>query len=449
MNDSAGNATGLHALLRAGEARVAQPGGPAWLDRARQRGARQARQLELPTRRDEAWRYTPLGFLERHHYLTGTGEPIGSLQLSDIEDLLLDGHTGPRLVFVNGVFAPALSSAGVSGEQGVTWSALSAAGDGVAEPLQRHFNTVAAHHHVFAALNSALMSDGALIHVAAGTRSRQPMEVLHVTVGGDDPPICHPRHLVVIDAGARAHLIERYAGLGDSVYFNNALVEVVVGEHAELIHESLREESPAAQHLNDLHVRLEAGSRYRFVHAGLGGEWSRTDLRLTFAGEGAGADLEGLMLARDGQLNDVHLDVRHEVPGCTSRESFKGILDGRGRVVFDGRILVARDAQQTDAALSNHNLMLSRQAEVDTKPQLEIYADDVKCSHGTTVGELDADMLFYLRARGIPEARAKRMLCQAFAQEVLERFESAALRARVVRLFDGRLAGSVASRGDA
>ena len=348
-------------------------------------------------------------------------------------------------MFVNGLFSPALSSVGVSADPGLSVNLLSAARNGLPEALQHHFDAVAAHRHVFSALNSALMSDGVMVHVAAGVRGTQPLDVLHVTVGADEPAICHPRNLVVVEADARLHLIERYASLGESVYFNNALIEIVVGERGQLVHESLQEESPAAQHLNELHIRLGADSRYRYAHAGLGGEWSRTDLRLNFDGEGAEADLGGLMLARDGQLNDVHLDVRHEVPGCTSRESFKGILDGRGRVVFDGRILVARDAQQTDAALSNHNLMLSRLAEVDTKPQLEIYADDVKCSHGTTVGELDADMLFYLRARGIPEQRARRMLCQAFAQEVLERFESAALRGRAARQLDTRLADSVSA----
>ena len=166
-------------------------------------------------------------------------------------------------------------------------------------------------------------------------------------------------------------------------------------------------------------------------------------MRVAFEGEGGSAELDGLMLARDRQLTDVHLDIQHKVPHCTSRETFKGILDGKGRVVFDGHIVVARDAQKTDAVLSNDNLMLSRSAEVDTKPQLEIYADDVKCSHGTTVGELDADMLFYLRSRGIAEPQAKQMLCQGFAGEVVEKMDHPALRARVGELLATRLVESV------
>ena len=175
------------------------------------------------------------------------------------------------------------------------------------------------------------------------------------------------------------------------------------------------------------------------ANASLGGSWSRTDVKVVFDGEDASAELDGLMLGRDRQLTDVHLDVQHQKPGCTSRETFRGVLDGKGKVVFDGRILVAKDAQLTDAALSNDNLMLSRSAEVDTKPQLEIYADDVKCSHGTTVGELDSDMLFYLRSRGIGENQAKQMLCQGFAAEVVDQISQPELRDRVLGLLARRL----------
>jgi len=313
----------------------------------------------------------------------------------------------------------------------------------VPEAVRTQLDAIAEHRHVFAALNSALMSDGALIHVARGVSSAPPIEILHISVGLDEPGIAHPRHLIVLEEGARAEVIERYCAMGDGSYFNNALIEVALGAGSELVHERVQEESPNAQHLSDLHVRLEAGSRYRLVQATLGGAWSRTDVRVTFEGEGAQAELDGLMLARDQQLNDVHLSVHHKVPHCTSHETFKGILDGKGRVVFDGHIVVARDAQKTDAVLANDNLMLSREAEVDAKPQLEIYADDVKCSHGTTVGELDANMLFYLRSRGISEVQAKQMLCQGFAEEILQKIDHPALRARASGLLAARLMESV------
>ena len=432
--------TDLQQLMQRGQRLMT--GGADWLVDARRRGAEQVASIPLPDRKQEAWRYTPVSFLDQAHYQAIVDGPFDALRLDDIEDLLLEQRGAVRLVFVNGYFAPTLSSL-ASDHQGVVLKTLSGALGDVPPGIRARLDRIAEHRHVFAALNSALMSDGACILVSSGTHVQVPIEVLHVSVGLEEPGISHPRHLVVLEDGASARLIERYCSLGDALYFNNAMVEVSLGKGSELVHERLQEESGNAQHLSDLHVRLDERSRYRLVQATLGGAWSRSDIRIVFDGEGAKAELDGLMLAHDKQLNDVHLDVRHNVPNCTSRESFKGILDGSGRVVFDGRIVVERDAQQTDAMLSNHNLMLSRSAEVDTKPQLEIYADDVKCSHGTTVGELDHDMLFYLRSRGVPEAQAKRMLCEGFAQEVLDRIESLPLRARAGSHLAARLTTTV------
>lgn len=224
------------------------------------------------------------------------------------------------------------------------------------------------------------------------------------------------------------------------MYFNNAVMEIVLGRGAELQHDRLQEESPSAYHLAALHVAQSGDSRYRHVTAAIGGAWARTGVTLSLDGERAAAELDGIYLARDRQINDVHVDVRHNVPDCTSRETYKGILDGSGRAVFDGRILVERNAQKTDAALSNDNLVLSRKAEVDTKPQLEIYADDVRCSHGTTVGQLDDTMMFYLRSRGISHDAARQMLCLGFADEILNRFSTKSLRERAKTLLGNRLA---------
>jgi Fe-S cluster assembly protein SufD len=350
-------------------------------------------------------------------------------------------------VFVNGHLALGLCA--LSGESdGVTVSALAGGLGEVSEELRRHLGRIAEQRHVFSALNAALMSDGALIRVPPGVTRDRAIEIMHISVDLQEPGISHPRHLIVLEQDARASIIERYCSLGDSACFNNATIEVALGAGSELAHARTQEEGPNARHLSDLQVRLAERSRYRLVMAALGGAWSRSDVRVTFEGEGAKAELDGLILARDGQLNDVHLDIRHEVPNCSSRETFKGILDGKGRVVFDGRILVARDAQKTDARLSNDNLMLSRSAEVDTKPQLEIFADDVQCSHGTTVGELDGDMLFYLRSRGIPQVQATRILCQGFAQEVLDRLDNPALRERASEQLAARLMQKGLNRPD-
>ncbi|MGB5774120.1 MAG: Fe-S cluster assembly protein SufD, partial [Sedimenticolaceae bacterium] len=401
MNTVQHAGTSLNAVLLAGQrAMTPRPSNMDWLTSIRERGAAAVAEMPLPSRKDEAWRYTSVGFLEQAEYQPLVEGSFDALQLSDIDDLLLPRSQGLRLVFVNGYLAIGVSALAHQ-QDGVQVRSLAGGLGDVSADLRRHLDGIAEHRHVFAALNSALMSDGALIHVRSDVVARAPIEILHVSVGMEQPGISHPRHLIVLERGARAEVTERYACLGDASYFNNALVEVALGADSELLHTRLQEESPRAQHLSDVQVRLGERSRYRLVLAALGGAWSRSDVRVTFDGEGAEAALDGLMLARDQQLNDVHLDIQHLVPHCTSRETFKGILDGKGRVVFDGRIVVAQDAQKTDAQLSNDNLMLSRSAEVDTKPQLEIYADDVKCSHGTTVGELDANMLFYLRSRGI------------------------------------------------
>jgi Fe-S cluster assembly protein SufD len=413
---------------------------PDWIADLRARAADKAASMPLPDRRQEAWRYTPVRFLEEQRFTPAAAEPFAALQLSDIEDLLLPQGKTTRLVFINGYLAAGLCDE-VDGQRGVEVRTLGGDLGPLGEVLRGNLDALAEKRHVFAALNAALMSDGALIHVQGDqSADGRPIELLHVSVGMDEPVVSHPRHLIVLDEGTRAQVIERYVTVGNAQYFNNALIEVALGGGSELAHARVQEESGQAQHLSDLHVRLQADARYRLSTVALGGAWSRTDIRVDFAGEGAEAELDGLMLAKDRQLNDVHLDIAHNQPRCTSRETFRGVLDGKGKVVFDGRILVARDAQLTDAALSNDNLMLSRSSEVDTKPQLEIYADDVKCSHGTTVGELDANMLFYLRSRGIPEAKAKQMLCEGFAAEIVDRIEHEPLRDYVARRLAARLA---------
>jgi Fe-S cluster assembly protein SufD len=440
MSTTQPTGTDLNRLLHQGQQLLMPvPAASDWLTPIRERAAQAVASMPLPGRKDEAWRYTSLGFLELTEYRPLIDGSFDALQLADIEELLLTESEGDRLVFVNGHLAPELCMF-CGKPDGVVVSALAGGLGEVAPAVRQYLGGIAEQQHVFSALNAALMSDGALVHVPGGVVVEKPIEILHISVVGmDEPGICHPRNLIVLEDGARAQIIERYCSLGDAAYFNNASIEVALGAGCELLHARSQEESANAQHLSDLQVRLGEDSRYRLILVALGGAWSRSDVRVTFEGEGAEAELDGLMLARDKQLNDVHLDIRHEVPHCTSRETFKGILDGKGRVVFDGRILVAQDAQKTDAQLSNDNLMLSRSAEVDTKPQLEIFADDVKCSHGTTVGELDSDMLFYLRSRGIPQAQATQMLCQGFAQEIIDRLPNAALRARASELLAARL----------
>ncbi len=410
-----------------------------WLRVLKKEASSWIRDMPLPNRKMEAWRYTPLEFLDKTAFSLDEEEaPFEALAPSDIEELLLPGsESSDRVVFVNGRYAPGLSQ--LKTGNGITLYTL--AGDSkLPSGFKRQIGHADLSGRFFFTLNNALMSDGAVIHVNEQAGETRRLELLHITVGMPDPVIHNPRHLVVLESNASLELVERYTSLGKSSYFNNAVIDIHLSEGSELLHTRLQEESEHAQHLSHLTVKLEKHSHYRQVSLASGGAWSRTDAQIIFNGEHAHAELDGLILAGSKQLNDVHLEVLHEVPNCTSREHFKGLLSSNGKIVFDGRILVARDAQKTDAALNNENLMLSRSAEVDTKPQLEIFADDVKCSHGATVGELDSEMLFYLRSRGIPKAEAERMLCTAFANEVVSRISDSSLRDHAKRMVLQRLA---------
>jgi Fe-S cluster assembly protein SufD len=333
--------------------------------------------------------------------------------------VLIPGMDAHRAVLVNGRLTPHLSD--LEGlPPGVHVMGLGEALQQDPDLLARHLNRLAGQgEQVFTAINTAGLDDGLLVWAAPGLEVERPLEILHLSVGSGEPRVAQPRHLLVLGEGARMTVIERYLSLGEPLYCTNSVLELILEPGADLDHHRIQMESPNAFHLTGLYLSQARGSRYRSLNLGLGAAWSRTDLVVRFSGPHADCELNGLYLAGDKQLADFHLDVEHGLPHCTSRERFKGILYGRGRAVFDGRIHVARGAYKTDAHLSNKNLLLSRSAEVDTKPQLEIFADDVKCSHGTTVGQIDPEALFYLRSRGIPEPDARRMLCLGFAGEII------------------------------
>jgi Fe-S cluster assembly protein SufD len=411
----------------AGVAQDLPGAGLGWLSAQRGAALARARAAGMPTSKQEGWRYTGLKSLLEQGFVQGA-EEVTALAPEDIEEILIPGLDAHRVVLANGRLVPSLSWVdGLPG--GVRAGGLRALIESEPELLRGRLGRVAGEGaHVFVALNTAGMDDGFVLLFDAGTRVERPIEIIHLSLGMDEPRLAQPRHLVDLGEGASATVIERYVSLGESLYCTNSVLELSLGLGAELTHYRVQQESPKAFHLAGVYLSQGADSRYHGVNVGLGAAWSRTDLVAGFAGTGAECNLDGLYLAGDGQVMDFHLDIRHEVPGCTSRETFKGILYGKGRAVFDGHVYVARDAQKTDAQLSNRNLVLSRNAEVDTKPQLEILADDVKCSHGTTVGQLDAESLFYLRSRGIPLNQARRMLCVGFAGEVLDAFGLEPLR---------------------
>jgi Fe-S cluster assembly protein SufD len=275
------------------------------------------------------------------------------------------------------------------------------------------------------------MNDGLFVHIRKNTILDRPLEVVHLNLSLEQPALIQPSSLLILDQGARAQIIERFISTGESLYFHNGISEILLEDHARLSHLRLQEESLQAYHLHRSLLSQGTGSHYNNTSISSGGQWARHDLQVRFRGQNAECTTHGLYLVGDKQLADQHLDVRHTTAMNTSHHTHKGILYGNGRAVFDGRILVNQDAQKTDANLSNHNLLLSRHAEVDTKPQLEIYADDVKCSHGTTVGQLEPDQLYYLRSRGISQTKAMQMLCTGFAGEILESIELQPVREHV------------------
>lgn len=403
---------------------------PDWLADERQRGLVEARRMGLPTQRHEAWRYTGLKPLLEKGFKTESGLSA-RIPEGAIESVLVPGLASHRILMVNGRYQPALSATGHPGP-GIRVDSLRRLVQDEPEVVKGLLAQAAEPDtRLFTALNTAAIDDGLVVLVDPDVTVDQPIELIHLSIGVEEPRVAQPRHLVVLGDRAQVSLIERYVGVRDALYCTNSVAEVILGQGARLTHHRIQAESRVAFHLSSLFVRQQAASRYQGVNVGFGSAWARTDLVARFDGPDAECVFEGLYLAGDGQLIDYHLEVDHRIPHCTSREHFKGLLLGRGRAVFDGRVHVARDAQKTDAQMSNHNLLLSPNAEVDAKPQLEIYADDVKCSHGTTVGQIDPERLFYLRSRGISVDQARRILCLGFAGEILDRLEPAALRDHV------------------
>lgn len=402
---------------------------PQWLELARQDAITAAAQLPLHNRQHEAWRYTSIEGLLRNSF-AGSGDTSDAIvpQYAIDDDWMLPDFNSHRVVLINGQFNTRLSTL-EDLPQGVRLESLRTALATDPDLLATWFGSIANHSEsIFSALNTALINDGFFLHIDSNVALQRPIEVIYLHRSDDQQFMMHPRNLVILQPGAKATLVERFVGAAASSYFHNNLTEISLQENAALKHYRIQDESHNAWHLSSIYVEQQSHSDYRGVTLAFGGAWARTEYHLDFGHEHATCGLSGLYTAGDKQLTDFHLSVKHRVADCRSREQFKGILYGEGRAVFDGHILVDKDAQRSDAQLSNDNLMLTRNAEVDTKPQLEIYADDVKCSHGTTIGQIDPQQLFYMRSRGIDEATALSMLCQGFAAEIIGQIDLQPLR---------------------
>ncbi|MCU7795760.1 MAG: Fe-S cluster assembly protein SufD [Candidatus Thiodiazotropha sp. (ex Myrtea spinifera)] len=398
--------------------------GGDWLVAQRSSAAERFTEIGFPNAKIEAWKYTGIEGLLKQGF--ETTDKLPEFPEHAVLRQFLEEPVAGRLVFVDGVYQADLSTCDTAGiTVGNLRSAMAASDRAVLEVIG---SLSGMGDHGFAALNLATVHDGAVIRVTAETCLEQPIELLHVATKSAEGQALRSRHLVMLETGASANLVERYVALDDAAYFNNLVCEISLAAGAKLTHQRVQLESPRAYHLSDIHLGLQADAYYHGINAAVGAAWSRTLIHNRFTAQGANCELDGLYLAGDGQLTDFHLDVDHAVPHCDSRENFRGILHGAGKAVFDGLIQVREQAQKSNAHLHNANLMLSRHAEIDTKPQLVILADDVQCSHGTTAGQLDPQAVFYLRSRGLDEQRARHLLSLGFASEVIDRFENETLR---------------------
>ncbi|OFW02586.1 MAG: Fe-S cluster assembly protein SufD [Acidobacteria bacterium RIFCSPLOWO2_02_FULL_68_18] len=393
----------------------------------------------FPTTRQEEWRFTSVAPIAEQAF--ALARPPAGAGPADVDRLRFHVVCAAELVFVDGHYVPALSTRGALRGSARAGS-LAAAVSGHAPNIDPHLARVARDGSAFVALNTAFFADGAYIDVPCGTALEHPIHVLFVSTGqgGDTPVVSHPRVLAVLGDNSQASIVETYAGPDSARYFTNVVTEIVLGEHAVLDHYKVQRESTAAYHVGSIHLRAARSATCSSHSVSLGGAIVRNDVVAVLGGEGGECTLNGLYLADGQRLVDNHTTIDHAMPHCGSREMYRGILADRARGVFNGKIIVRPDAQKTDAKQTNRALLLSEDAQINTKPELEIFANDVKCTHGAAVGQLDEDAVFYLRSRGFGLTDARRMLIHAFLGDVLHRMPLAVIRTSVEHVLERQLA---------
>lgn len=396
------------------------PGTPhAWLNARRGAALERANALSVPTPRDEEWRFTDLAPLTRLQF--GAPAAASMPERAALAPYVVS-EAGARLVFVDGVYAPELSRTPEAGEDapGACVAPLSRALATDTALIEAHLAQLATFdRNVFVALNTAHLRDAAIVIVPRNVACAQPVHVLYLATQSD--VASYARALIIVEAGAECTVLEEYEALSEDAYFTNAVTEIAVAPSARLNHIKLQRESARAFHIATCAVKVARDATYASQTISLGSRLSRYELGVALNGEGARAQMDGLALISERQLADTHTLIDHAVPNGRSEQLHKTIVGGAGHAVFNGKILVRPGAQLTDSSQQSRNLLLSNKATVDAKPQLEIFADDVKCAHGATVGQLDAEQLFYLRSRGLAEQTARNLLTYAFGAAVIER----------------------------
>jgi Fe-S cluster assembly protein SufD len=418
--------------------------GPGWLRRVRGAASDRFAELGFPTVRDEEWRFTNVAPLTKVPFQPPSEFDVRGQAAQELARAAFDLGDCHRLVFVNGRYAPKLSAPRPLPD-GVMIDSLAAVLQTHPEWVEPYLARYADYEErAFAALNTAFIRDGAFVSIGKGKVIAEPLHLVFVSTAPGGPTVSHPRNLILAGINSQASLVESYVGFGEEVYFTNAVTEVVAAENAVLDHHKLQREGREAFHIGVMHVHLGRSSNFTAHSIALGGALVRNDVHAVLDAEGCECTLNGLYLGGGRQLIDNHTRIDHAQPHGASHELYKGILDGQARGVFNGKIYVHPGAQKTDAKQTNKTLLLSEEAMIDTKPQLEIFADDVKCTHGATIGQLAEEAIFYLRSRGIGREEARSLLTFAFANDVINRIKIAPLRAQLEAIV---LAGRKAPQG--
>jgi len=415
---------------------------PAWVKERREQAAKRFAEVGFPTTRQEDWRFTNVSPIAEAKY------PVAKGPFKQAASLV-DGVNVPgsvRLAIVNGEFVPALSELSTL-PKGLKIAGLRDGARDGADGLEQHLaKTFALDAHPFAALNTSFLDDGVAIFIARGATIETPIHIVTVTGSDSGPVTAHPRVLVVAGDDSQVRIGHTFIGVERSVYFTNSVAEVVVGAGAVVDYYTDQRESDDAFHIANLQAHVSARGVFASHAFATGARIMRHDIGIGLKGEGADCTMNGVYLADGERLLDTHTSLDHAMPHCTSHELYKGILAGKSKAVFNGRIIVRIDAQKTNAKQTNRALLLSDEATINSNPQLEIFADDVKCTHGAAVGQLDEEAMFYLQARGLTRPEARDMMLHAFAGEVLEGIKVPALREQIERNFFATLAKDMAGQ---
>lgn len=410
--------------------------GLPWLRKLREDAFARFCETGFPSTHDEDWRFTSVSAIARTAF--SFGQTAVHLSNSDLKPWRVEGAAA-QLVFVDGEFVRGLSIFGTV-PAGIVVSGLKEEIEKRTPALEAHLGRyLNVQRDAFCALNTAFAEDGAFVHVGRGISLDAPIHLLFVSTAAAAPRMIHPRNLLIFERESQATVIEDYVSLGGGTVFCDTATELIAGENSTVAHYMIERERLDAFNISTLRVQQERSANVASHSLLLGGGLVRNNVHPVLAGEGGECLINGIFLGDGHQHLDNYMHVEHASPHCSSRQFYNGILDGHSHGVFHGRIVVHKDAQKTDAKQTNRNLLLSDDAQIDTKPQLEIYADDVKCTHGATIGQIEEDALFYLRSRGIDEISARKLLLQAFASECLERMKPGVARTHAERLIHEHL----------